>query len=409
MGSAVVATSVAIASVLPKLAEPLLPTPSTITLIADLPGDIMRPAAFSATANEWKQSASEASPAVALESRNAGGFQTLSSVAPAALDIPRQGLAVRTHFAADLQNLLFRRQPEPDVRLTHLTPPYTASGPGYYEVRLAYVTGRIERSLFEAGVEAGLSDALILKLAEIFAWDIDFALDVHPGDSFSMVYEQKYWLGRKIVDGTILAAEFSNRGRVHRAIAFRGQDGMMRYYAPSGRNLRRAFLRSPVKFSQISSRFSKSRYHPILKLWRAHNGVDYAAPLGTPVLATADGRVESLGWNGGYGNTVVLDHGGAYSTLYAHLSRIPANLSAGQRVAQGDVIGYVGQTGLASGPHLHYEFRVNGQHQNPLALDLPSGEAIAPADHEDFFRVAREWIARLELVRGRYEAVASSK
>lgn len=323
--------------------------------------------------------------------------------------IPGQNLAIRTKLDSDLQDLLHYSRSGLDLRLTSMAPPYTASGPGQFEIRLAYVAGTIERSLFEAGQEAGLSDPLIFKLAEIFGWDIDFALDVQPGDNFGVAYEQKFWLGRKIGDGPILAAEFSNQGTVYRAIGFRGPSGSIGYYTPEGQNLKRTFLRTPVKFSRVSSRFTKSRYHPILKLWRAHNGVDYAAPAGTPVRATASGRIISLGWNGGYGNTVVISHGGAFSTLYAHLSGHRANLKTGQRVEQGEVIGYVGKSGLATGAHLHYEFLVNGKHQNPLTFNFPGGDPIAPEVRDGFLQIANEWVSRLQLISSRHLATAATQ
>lgn len=322
--------------------------------------------------------------------------------------VPSLALAVRTRFVGDLRNFLFLSGADPETSRRSLTPPYAASGSGHFEVRIVHASAQIERSLFEAGQQAGLSEALILKLAEIFGWDVDLALDVQSGDRFAVVYEQKYWLGRKISDGPIRAAELSSQGHTHRAVAFRGRDGRIGYYTPAGRGLKRPFLRTPVKFSRVSSRFSKSRYHPILKLWRAHNGVDYAAAPGTPVVATGDGRITWLGRNGGYGNMVVIDHGGAYSTLYGHLSRFPDNLRAGQRVAQGDVIGYVGATGLANGPHLHYEFRVDGRHQNPLTFELPAEDGVAPSEREEFLRVAKEWIAQLDLMDGRHLAAAEA-
>lgn len=240
-----------------------------------------------------------------------------------------------------------------------------------YELRIARVAGTIDGSLFDDGQDAGLSDRLIMELAEIFGWDIDFVLDLRRGDSFVVLYEEKYWRGDKISDGDILAAEFVNQGRVYRAIGFRGDDGRMQYYSPDGFSLKRDFLRTPVKFSRVSSLFSRSRYHPILKTWRAHHGVDYDAPAGTPVRATASGRITAVGWNGGYGNMIAIRHAGPYSTLYAHLARYRAGLRAGQTIEQGEIIGYVGQTGLATAPHLHYEIQVNGMHRDPLTFKLP--------------------------------------
>jgi murein DD-endopeptidase MepM/ murein hydrolase activator NlpD len=266
------------------------------------------------------------------------------------------------------------------------------------ETRIAHVTGTIDKTLFEAGQDAGLSDALILKLVEIFGWDIDFALDLRRGDRFSVIHEEKYWLGQKIADGVILAAEFINRDRTHRAFAHRDSTGFTRYYGPDGMSKRRDFLRTPIEFSRISSGFSLHRFHPILKTWTAHKGVDYAAPIGTPVRATATGRVLALGTDGGYGKRIVIKHGGAYSTLYAHLSRYQNSLRVGSYVEQGQVIGYVGSTGLSTGPHLHYEFQVEGRHRNPLAMKFPGSAPIDAEFREAFLADTRLLSARLDLI-----------
>ncbi len=262
--------------------------------------------------------------------------------------------------------------------------------PSNYEVRLARVAGIIERSLFDDGQATGLSDRLIVELGDIFGWDIDFVVDLQRGDRFTVLYEEKYWRGQKIADGDILAAEFVNQGRRYRAIAHRTADGRLEYYSPDGLALRRTFLRTPVRFSRVSSTFSGARYHPILKTWRAHNGVDYDAPLGTPVRATASGRIAAMGWNGGYGNIVEIRHAGPYSTVYAHLARHRSGLRAGQTVEQGEIIGYVGQTGLATAPHLHYEIQVNGVQRDPLTFELPAStrKAVPVEGRRLFFKTA---------------------
>jgi murein DD-endopeptidase MepM/ murein hydrolase activator NlpD len=295
-------------------------------------------------------------------------------------------------------------QPEPG-ELTHLR----ATDQGYelrretrrFETRLAYVSGVIHSSLFEDAQAAGLSDALIMKLVEIFGWDIDFALDVQPGDRFAVIHEERYWLGQKVADGPIVAAEFvsrKNRREPFRAIGYRHPDGQMRYYTPEGLSVRRQFLRTPVEFSRITSRFSHARFHPILQSPRAHKGVDYGAPVGTPVRATASGRVIALGWHGGYGNRIELRHGGSYTTLYAHLSRFAPSLRLGSYVDQGQIIGYVGRTGLATGPHLHYEFRVNGVHQDPLRYKFPAARPLPDHERAAFLREASVWMERLDLI-----------
>ena len=265
------------------------------------------------------------------------------------------------------------------------------------ERRLHYATGRIRHSLFDAALAAGLSDRLVLDLVAIFGWDVDFALDLRQGDRFSVVYEGWYdRRGRKLADGRILAAEFVNRGRRYRAIGQPDEAGRMHYYTPAGASLRRAFLRSPLRFTRISSRFTSGRYHPVLKRWRAHRGVDYAAPRGTPVRSTADGRVAFVGRKGGYGRTVIIRHGGRYSTLYAHLRGYARGLRRGQRIRQGDLVGYVGSSGLATGPHLHYEFRINGVHRNPLTVKHPRARHLAGEPRRRFLAAASRWQAVLD-------------
>jgi murein DD-endopeptidase MepM/ murein hydrolase activator NlpD len=262
--------------------------------------------------------------------------------------------------------------------------------------------GIIDSSLFLSGQAAGLTDNIIMQLADIFGWDIDFVLDIRQGDRFAVIHEEFFKDGHKIRDGSILAAEFVNRGRVYRAIRYVTSDGRSNYYSDKGDAMRKAFLRTPVNFTRISSRFNLARRHPILNTIRAHKGVDYAAPHGTPVIATGDGKVDFVGTNGGYGKMIVLRHGGSYSTAYAHLARYARDLKPGRAVSQGQVIGYVGQSGLATGPHLHYEFRVNGVHRNPLKVPFPKAEPIAAEYLEDFKSKAAPLLAQLEAVEARF-------
>lgn len=263
------------------------------------------------------------------------------------------------------------------------------------DIQVRAVTGTIDASLFLSGQRAGLSDAVIMNLTSIFAWDVDFVLDIREGDTFSVVYNE-YWVdGKKIKDGEIVAAEFINQGRTLRAIRFE-LDGRGSYYSDTGRNMRKAFLRTPVNFTRISSRFNLKRKHPVLNRIRAHKGVDYAAPHGTPIKATGDGKIVFAGTKGGYGKTVQLRHGSQYSTLYAHMSRFARGIRSGATVSQGQTIGYVGQSGLATGPHLHYEFHVNGSHQDPLKVKLPSAESIPPQYSAEFAAVAQPLIAQLD-------------
>jgi len=262
-------------------------------------------------------------------------------------------------------------------------------------------SGEIRSSLFAATDNAGIPDSVATQLAEIFSGDIDFHRDLRKSDRFTVVYEMLSHQGRQVRPGRLLAAEFVNQQRVLRAVWFQdtGTPGSRGgYYTPDGKNLRKAFLRSPLEFSRISSGFS-NRFHPILKEWRRHTGVDYAAPTGTRVRATGDGVVEFAGRRGGYGNVVVLKHSGGMTTWYAHLSAFAKGLRPGMRVGQSDIIGYVGQTGWATGPHLHYEFRVNNQFRNPLTIALPTAEPI-PAGRLGAFQTATAGLAgQLDLLR----------
>ena len=264
------------------------------------------------------------------------------------------------------------------------------------ERRTASASAMIEDSLFLAGQREGLSDRLIMELVEIFGWDVDFALDVRSGDRFTVLFEELYKDGVKVGDGHILAAEFVNQGRTVRAVRFVDATGGAEYFSPEGLSMRKAFLRTPVTFSRISSKFSIGRMHPVLQRMRAHKGVDYAAPTGTPVRAAGNGRVEFADWKGGYGRTVIVQHGSTYTTLYAHLSRLHPGVRTGGRVQQGAIVGYVGQTGLATGPHLHYEFRVHGVHQDPLRVKLPKALPIEARFKRDFLRDSAPLVAQLD-------------
>ena len=262
------------------------------------------------------------------------------------------------------------------------------------EVRTTH--GVISMSLFKAAEDAGLDDASALALAEIFAWDIDFVLDIQPGDAFTVTYEALSQDGEPVGDGDILAVEFVNAGTVYRAVRYVDPDGLAAYYTPEGKSLRKAFLRAPVEFSRISSRFNMARRHPVLNRIRAHKGVDYAAPIGTPVRAAGDGRVRFVGQQGGYGRVIELDHAAGVVTVYGHLSRFAKGLSRGDRVRQGDVIGYVGMSGLATGPHLHYEYRVRGVHKNPQTVPLPTAEPVPDSLMADFRLRTQSALASLE-------------
>ncbi|HHJ18170.1 MAG TPA: peptidase M23 [Gammaproteobacteria bacterium] len=267
------------------------------------------------------------------------------------------------------------------------------------ERRSMRAAGTIDNSLFLAAQQAKLPENITMELAGIFGWDIDFALDIRQGDQFALLYEELYLDGERIGTGNILAAEFTNAGKLYQAVRYTDQQGRTDYYTPDGHSMRKTFLRSPVAFSRISSRFSTGRKHPILNRIRAHKGVDYAASRGTPVKATGNGKIVLRGKKGGYGKTVVIKHGSRYSTLYAHLNNYARGLRNGSRVQQGQIIGYVGSTGLATGPHLHYEFRVNGVHRNPLTVKLPDAAPLPKKYRQEFKLATENLLAQLELAK----------
>jgi murein DD-endopeptidase MepM/ murein hydrolase activator NlpD len=260
-------------------------------------------------------------------------------------------------------------------------------------------SGEIRSSLFAATDAIGLPDSIATQMADIFGGDIDFHRDLRQGDRFSVVFEMLFNQGQPARTGRILATEFVNNGKTFRAVWFESKEGQG-YYTAEGKNIRKAFLRSPLEFSRVTSGFSHSRFHPIHQTWRAHKGVDYGAPVGTRIKATGDGIVEFVGKRGGYGNLVVIRHQGRYTTHYGHLNGFAAGIRKGQRVSQGDIIGYVGKTGWATGPHLHYEFRINDVHQNPLAIALPSAPPLAPQQMAEFKHHADILIYRLDRIRG---------
>ena len=263
------------------------------------------------------------------------------------------------------------------------------------EKRKRHAYGSIQTSLFESAAEAGLSDRVIMNIAGIFAWDVDFVLDIRSGDDYYVQYEEIWQNGEYVTDGEIVAAEFNNNGRTYRAIRFIDDEGRSDYYTPDGHSVRKAFLRAPVDFTRISSNFNPRRRHPILNTIRAHRGVDYAAPRGTPIKAAGDGKVILRGVKGGYGNTVILQHGGNITTLYAHMSRF-AGARIGTRVRQGQTIGYVGATGLATANHLHYEYRLNGVHRNPRTVELPQADPIDQRYRQQFLATVEPILQELE-------------
>jgi len=275
------------------------------------------------------------------------------------------------------------------------------------EVRVRHAHGVIENSLFLTAQEAGMPDSLIMDLVGIFGWDIDFALDIREKDRFTVLYEETYIEGEKIGNGNIIAAEFVNQGNKYHAVRYTDGVGRTDYYDENGDSVRKAFLRTPVPFSRISSRFGK-RKHPVLNRLKMHKGVDYAAPTGTPVKATSDGKIIYRGRKGGYGNTIMIRHAGKYSTLYAHLSGYKRGIRNGDKVKQGQIIGYIGSTGLATGPHLHYEFRENGVVRNPLKVRLPDATPVNAEYKRDFLEKANGLFAQLNAISSSMVALNNS-
>ena len=323
---------------------------------------------------------------------------------------PGKNLTVRTGPQGELQSLVFPLNGGKDQALVierkadGVGSAFSASEQALpLDTQVIMKTAEISYSLFGASDEAGIPDSVAIQLADIFSGDIDFHRDLRRGDRFAVIYESLNYLGRTVRSGRILAAEFINDGKPYRAAWFAdpaGGENSGGYYTADGKSIRKTFLRSPLEFSRITSGFSRARFHPVLQKWRAHKGVDYGAPTGTRVKATGDGTVEFVGRKGGYGNAIVLRHQNRFTTLYGHLSRFAPGLRKGSRIAQGEVIGFVGATGLASGPHLHYEFRVADVHQNPLAMALPSAPPLAAQQLELFRANTGPHLARLDLIRG---------
>ncbi len=264
------------------------------------------------------------------------------------------------------------------------------------EKRYVYREAVIDDSLFGASSKAGLPHATAMNLANIFGWDIDFMLDIRKGDRFTLLFEEHYLDNEKIGNGPILAASFTNRGHTYKAVRFTNSKGFSHYYTPEGDSMRKEFLRNPVDFTRISSHFNLRRKHPVLNKIRAHKGTDYAAPNGTPIRAAGDGKVTFAGRKGGFGRTVIIQHGQKYKTLYAHVQKFHKRIRRGAKVKQGQTVAYVGSSGLATGPHLHYEFRVNGVVRNPMTVQLPKADPIPKSQLTEFKRQTQLLLAQLE-------------
>lgn len=310
--------------------------------------------------------------------------------------VPGRTLLAQTTPQGELLELQFQLDAGNALTIKKTADGYTAqTEPMALEKRVVIKSAEIRSSLFAATDDAEIPDSIATRIADIFSSYIDFNQDLRKGDSFTVIYEAAFNHGELVRTGKVLAAEFVNKGKTLRAVSF-GES----YYSPDGRNLHKAFLRSPLEFTRISSGFSLARLHPILNTMRAHKGVDYAAPIGTKVKAVADATVDFAGVKGGYGNMIMLNHHNGITTVYGHLSRFAAETVRGHAVHQGDVIGFVGMTGLATGPHLHYEFRVNGVHHDPVTVALPAAEPLVESQRTVFYTKARPLLSQLDLLRG---------
>jgi len=334
---------------------------------------------------------------MALDKADLAAIRNLPGIRQS-IDFLRPGDAIKlTHSAGAVRELTRKVSETQTLKVVRQNDGFAAQiieNP--VETRIRTATAVIDSSVFQGAEAAGISDLVAMKLASIFAWDIDFVLDIRTGDRFTAVYEQIYQNGHYVRDGEILAAEFVNGGKVFRAVGFKGESGARSYYTPNGQPMRKAFLRAPVDFTRVSSVFDPHRFHPILQTIRGHMGTDYAAPVGTPVHASGDGRVSFVGRRGGYGNAIVLAHSNSISTLYGHMSRFANHIRVGTHVQQGEVIGFVGMTGLATGPHLHYEYLVDGVHKNPQTVQLPGAQPLRAEALQRFLTAAAPLMARLE-------------
>ncbi|OIQ90556.1 murein DD-endopeptidase MepM [mine drainage metagenome] len=313
---------------------------------------------------------------------------------------PGRNVLAKTLEDGELLELLYQTSPDTALQIKHISGVYHAQQVHVtLENRTLLKSAEIQSSLFSATDEAGIPDSIATQLADIFSSEIDFHLDLRKGDRFSVVYDASYNNGAMVKTGRVLSAEFVNQGKTYHAVLYRDQTGHSNYYTPEGQSLHKSFLRSPLEFTRISSGFSLARFHPLLKTWRAHKGVDYAAPIGTHIKATADGIVKFVGTQGGYGNVIILQHAGDISTVYGHLSHFASGLHAGQKVSQGEIIGQVGMSGLATGPHLHYEYRIHGVYHDPLTVALSTSAPLSRNELASFERQTAPLVVQLAMLR----------
>jgi len=313
--------------------------------------------------------------------------------------IPGKQIEAETDIDGNLISLEYQLNADEYITISKTASGYSAEkAVRKLEVRPILKSAKINNSLFGATDDANIPDHIAIQLADIFESEIDFHTDLRRGDHFNVIYEGSYSEGELLKTGDVLAAEFVNNGKTYRAVGYRNKDGQMEYYTPDGRSLHKSFLRSPLEFTRVSSGFSVARFHPVLQTMRAHKGVDMAAPTGTRVKASGDAVVEFAGQKGGYGNVIVLKHNNGVSTVYGHLSRFAAGLRRGAKVSQGEIIGYVGMTGVATGPHLHYEFLLNGKHYDPMKVALPKANPIEAHNKAEFDNISNQLSAQLRLL-----------
>lgn len=312
---------------------------------------------------------------------------------------PGRAIQAQVNANGELLKLQYQLSPTSTLTVERTDSGYQAkTGEPVLEVHNVLKTAEIRSSLFAATDAADIPDSVAIQMAEIFSSDIDFHSDLRKGDRFVVIYEAKYNNGNLVNTGQVLAAEFTNQGKTYKAVMYRNPEGKVAYYTPEGKSLHKSFLRSPLEFTRISSGFTLGRFHPILQKMRAHKGVDLAAPIGTRIKAPADGVVQFVGVKGGYGNVIYLQHSGGVTTVYGHLSRFAPGLRNGMKVSQGDIIGHVGMTGMATGPHLHYEFLLNGVHRDPLKVALPAAQPLSPQYRTDFLAHSANLSAQLQLL-----------
>lgn len=312
---------------------------------------------------------------------------------------PGHEFEAQTDADGNLLSLEYQLDNDQFITVKHTDNGYEANKIAHQLVKRPILkSAQIKSSLFGATDDANIPDSIAIQIAEMFESDIDFHTDLRRGDHFNVIYEGSYDEGELVKTGDVLAAEFVNNGKTYRAVGFRNSNGEMQYYSPEGKSLHKSFLRSPLEFTRISSGFTLGRFHPILQRMRAHKGVDMAAPTGTRVKASGDATVDFVGQKGGYGNVIVLKHANGVSTVYGHLSRFAPGLHRGEKVAQGEVIGFVGMTGLATGPHLHYEFLINGEHRDPMKVALPKADPINAQNKVAFDAISKQMSAQLSLL-----------